>query len=134
MTEEKYGDSYGEKFRQYEDKIKELEKENEALKGQMSLHEGILWNDLHKLEKKNAELKKQLDWKEKALAKAKKETKRIANRVNKDKRRLIRRKLESADMLAKAKEIIKKLMVFAEMDFREYEKEYKEAEQFLKEE
>lgn len=58
MTEEKYGDSYGEKFRQYEDKIKELEKTNEALKGQMSLHEGLLWNDLHKLEKENAELKK----------------------------------------------------------------------------
>lgn len=57
MTEEKYGDSYGEKFRQYEDKIKELEKENEKLKGQMSLHEGLLWNDLHKLEKENAELK-----------------------------------------------------------------------------
>ena len=34
----------------------------------------------------------------------------------------------------KAKEIIKNLMVFAEMDDREYEKEYKEAEQFLKEE
>ena len=32
MTEEKYGDSYGEKFRQYEDKIKELEKENAELK------------------------------------------------------------------------------------------------------
>ena len=56
MTEEQYGDSYGEKFRKYEEKI------------------------------------------------------------------------------AKAKRIIKNLMVFAEMDDREYEKEYKEAEQFLKEE
>ena len=36
-----------------------------------------------------------------------------------------------ADQLTKAKEIIKNLMVFAEMDDREYEKEYKEAEQFL---
>jgi hypothetical protein len=35
--------------------------------------------------------------------------------------------------LCKAKEIIKNLMVFAEIDSREYEKEYKEAEQFLKE-
>ena len=35
--------------------------------------------------------------------------------------------------LAKAKKIIKNLMVFAEIDSREYEKEYKEAEQFLKE-
>ena len=38
------------------------------------------------------------------------------------------------DKLTKAKEIIKNLMVFAEMDDREYEKEYKDAEQFLKEE
>ena len=37
------------------------------------------------------------------------------------------------DKLTKAKEIIKNLMEFAEMDDREYEKEYKEAEQFLKE-
>ena len=36
--------------------------------------------------------------------------------------------------IIKAKEIIKNLMLFAEMDDREYEKEYKEAEQFLKEE
>lgn len=27
MTEEKYGDSYGEKFRKYEDKIADLEKQ-----------------------------------------------------------------------------------------------------------
>jgi len=32
-----------------------------------------------------------------------------------------------------AKEIIKKLMVFAEIDNREYEEAYKEAEQFLSE-
>ena len=38
-----------------------------------------------------------------------------------------------ADQLTKAKEIIKNLMKFAEMDDREYEKEYKEAEQFLNE-
>ena len=38
-----------------------------------------------------------------------------------------------ADQLTKAKEIIKNLMEFAEMDDREYEKEYKEAEQFLSE-
>ena len=37
------------------------------------------------------------------------------------------------EQLAKAKKIIKNLMVFAEIDSREYEKEYKEAEQFLKE-
>ena len=36
--------------------------------------------------------------------------------------------------LTKAKEIIKNLMVFAEMDCREYEEAYKEAEQFIKEE
>lgn len=38
--------------------IWELEKENEKLKGQMSLHEGLLWNDLHKLEKELEEEKK----------------------------------------------------------------------------
>ena len=32
MTEEKYGDSYGEKFRQYTDKIKELEAQIEKMK------------------------------------------------------------------------------------------------------
>ena len=32
MTEEKYGDSYGEKFRQYEDKINELEAQIEKMK------------------------------------------------------------------------------------------------------
>ena len=37
------------------------------------------------------------------------------------------------DQLIKAKEIIKNLMKFAEIDCREYEKEYKEAEQFVKE-
>ena len=36
--------------------------------------------------------------------------------------------------LTKAKEIIKNLMEFAEIDCREYEEAYKEAEQFLKEE
>lgn len=38
------------------------------------------------------------------------------------------------EKIAKAKRIIKNLMVFAEMDDREYESEYKEAEQFLREE
>lgn len=54
-------------------------------------------------EKQIAELKKQLDLKEKALAKAKKETKRIADRVNKDKRRLIRRKTELEAQIEKMK-------------------------------
>jgi hypothetical protein len=35
--------------------------------------------------------------------------------------------------VTKAKEIIKNLMVFAEIDSREYEENYKEAEKFLKE-
>ena len=43
------------------------------------------------------------------------------------------RKYLKDEQLAKAKEIIKNLMVFAEIDLRENEKEYKEAEQFLKE-
>lgn len=54
-------------------------------------------------EKHIAELKKQLDLKEKALSKAKKETKRITDRVNKDKRRLIRRKAELEAQIEKMK-------------------------------
>ena len=108
MTEEKYGDSYGEIFRQYEDRIVELEK-------------------------KNAELKKQIWYKEKALAKVKKETQRIVNKVTKDKKRLIKRKNECIEKLEEAKEIIKGFLVLAEMDNREYEDIYKQAEQFLKE-
>ena len=54
-------------------------------------------------EKQIAELKRQLDLKEKALSKAKKETKRIADRVNKDKRRLIRRKAELEAQFEKMK-------------------------------
>ena len=54
-------------------------------------------------EKHIAELRKQLDLKEKALSKAKKETKRIADRVNKDKRRLIRRKAELEAQIEKMK-------------------------------
>ena len=54
-------------------------------------------------ENRIAELKKQLDWKEKALSKSKKETKRIADRVNKDKRRLIRRKAELEQQIEKMK-------------------------------
>lgn len=42
-------------------------------------------------------------------------------------------KRDSDDKLTKAVEIIKKLMVFAEIDLREYTPEYQEAEQFLKE-
>ena len=45
----------------------------------------------------------------------------------------IKDKSEITGQLTKAKEIIKNLMKFAEIDCREYEKEYKEAEQFVKE-
>ena len=69
------------------------------------------------LEKENAELKEE-------LKDANKKVVHLACNQNKD----LKRKIN------KAKEIIKNLMVFAEMDDREYEKEYKEAEQFLKEE
>jgi hypothetical protein len=45
----------------------------------------------------------------------------------------IKDKSEVIGKLTKATETIKKLMVFAEIDNREYEEAYKEAEQFLKE-
>ena len=61
---------------------------------------------------------------EEELKDANKKVVHLACNQNKD----LKRKIN------KAKEIIKNLIVFAEMDDREYEKEYKEAEQFLKEE
>lgn len=61
-------------------------------------------------EKHIAELKKQLDLKEKALSKAKKETKRIADRVNKDKRRLIRRKAELEELVEKYRQAVDKCL------------------------
>ena len=68
------------------------------------------------LEKENAELKKELkDANEKVV--------NLACNQNKD----LKRKIN------KAKEIIKNLMKFAEIDCREYEEAYKEAEQFVKE-
>lgn len=73
--------------------------------------------DYTKLQLENAELKEE-------LKDANKKVVHLACNQNKD----LKRKNN------KAKEIIKNLMVFAEMDDREYEKEYKEAEQFLKEE
>jgi glutamyl-tRNA reductase len=68
---------------------------------------------VQKLEKENAEFRK--EWQE---------------QVQKATDEGYARTLQTIQ-LTKAKEIIKNLMVFAEMDDREYEKEYKEAEQFL---
>ena len=92
----------------------ELEKENEALKGQMSLHEGLLWNDLQKLEKENAELKN--------LMRSEHE---IEARKN---NRLI-------SQLTKAKELLRKLIdyprIYGQASGR-YKHECDLAEQFLK--
>ena len=96
-----------------EKRIVELEKQLEELPDKWCRNKDDYCPHLAKLEQENAELKKQLDWKEKALAKAKKEVQRVADRVNKDKRRLIRRKQESADMLTKAKEIIREFVEWA---------------------
>ena len=51
MTKEKYGDSYGEKFRQYEDRIAELEKENAELQQKiqiLNLNGNIVFRELTK--------------------------------------------------------------------------------------
>lgn len=45
----------------------------------------------------------------------------------------IEQHIKDVQNLVKAKKIIKNLMVFAEIDSREYEEAYKEAKQFLKE-
>ena len=44
MTEEKYGDSYGEKFRQYEDKVKELQAQIEEMKCPQNCKNGSVYN------------------------------------------------------------------------------------------
>jgi predicted nucleic acid-binding Zn-ribbon protein len=90
--------------------IKELQKELDYQKQARSIAE----NAVVDLTKENTELKEE-------LKDANKKVVHIACNQNKD----LKRKIN------KAKEIIKNLMVFAEMDDREYEKEYKEAKQFL---
>ena len=78
--------------------------------------------EIKELEKENAELKSEnKKWKDEWQEQVQKATDEGYART-----------LQTMQ-LTKAKEIIKNLMVFAEMDDREYEKEYKEAEQFLSE-
>lgn len=113
----------------YKQFLEKKEKENAELKSLKDVADLIRLNNSHivamaqlnnnnvVLRKENAELKEE-------LKDANKKVVHLACNQNKD----LKRKIN------KAKEIIKNLMVFAEMDDREYEKEYKEAEQFLKEE
>ena len=75
------------------------------------------------IEKENAELEKENAELKKELKDANKKVVHLACNQNKD----LKRKIN------KAKEIIKNLMEFAEIDCREYEEAYKEAEQFLSE-
>ena len=78
---------------------------------------------IKKLEKENAELK---DYRLTTLAKQQTDMSKYALNLE--------HKLSwYDDQLTKAKEIIKNLMKFAEIDCREYEEAYKEAEQFVKE-
>jgi hypothetical protein len=107
------------KFKPYENKIAELEKENAELRAKESFvgdQNRKLCEQQQKievLEAENAELEEKNKW----------YSEQVCNK-------------ECAEVwgqLTKAKEIIKNLMVFAEMDDREYEEEYKEAEQFLSE-
>ena len=77
----------------------ELKKKVKSLEGNMSLHEGILWNDLHKLEKENAELKSRDCWKGCLYASGKSE--------------LIHEFLQLKYNLTKAKEIMQKLIANA---------------------
>lgn len=131
MNKELYGDSYGEQFRKYEERTVELEKK---LKG----------------------YKKQIYLKEKALARIKRDNENLLDQnamyeffyegngfykrglnnsimIAEYIEKLEKENADKKDQLIKAKEIIKKLMIFAEIDLREIEPEYKEAEQFLKE-
>lgn len=86
-------------------------------------------NGLDTLEKEDAKMLNQIAELEKQIA----ELKSIADfQTSSNMDRYFRLK-RSREQLAKAKKIIKNLMKFAEIDSREYEEEYKEAEQFLEE-
>ena len=93
---------------QYIKELQEENAENESEARELNIRiDGLI--------KENAELKEE-------LKDANKKVVHLACNQNID----LKRKIN------KAKEIIKNLMVYAEIDCREYEKAYKEAEQFLK--
>lgn len=107
------------------------------------LKDPILQQGFEIICKENAELKEKISYLEDNLRVARKDRENLQLDVARGLKEFVKdfpatslRYLANEkyiEQLTKAKKIIKNLMVFAEMDSREYEKEYKEAEQFLKE-
>jgi hypothetical protein len=119
--------------------MKELLEENTKLK---AYNEKLLNGDIEKhnkiveLQKVCQDLSDKFDFQVKQAMKLEKENAELNDKlivwVETAKIRLTNwQKLDNE--LRKAKEIIKSLMLFAEIDCREYEEAYKKAEQFLKE-
>lgn len=103
--------------------------ENANLKALRKYELNVAKLEIEKLEKENAELRTKTTALENANRAMVKELDDMAS-VGVS---VLENVVRSKEQLTKAKKIIKNLMVFAEIDSREYEKEYKEAEQFLKE-
>lgn len=121
----------------YENKIADLEKENARLKAEVDKikqrFEPQVFTDLmneveteYKLQEKNKKLvieNAELKEKNNNLVESSKTIISLSDEIE----------ARTMKQLTEAKAIIKNLMKFAEIDSREYEKEYKEAEKFLKE-
>lgn len=107
-------------WQKYEKENAELEKKVKILEGTMNLHEGILWNDLHKLEAKNKALKRKCENLQKYL----------------DTQNSYRECAETWVKLTEAKEIINTMLGFMQTFgySPSMDKFIAEAEQFLKEE
>lgn len=120
MTEEKYGDSYGEKFRQYEDKIKELEHKLEQTEKDLADYQ-FNYPTIRELEKENAQWKQRNETLKDALEHARKlygdelekaykenaELKKDNEGYEKDNTLLVSRFNQTSAKLTKAKEILK---------------------------
>ena len=124
-----------------------MNKEELKQEAEVCMHNALFWLKLP-ISKENVEqggsyILKLLEPREKRIEELEKENKVLAQNledteiINKTyEKRFDDLKKENAELKKKnldAKEIIKKLMVFAEIDNRKYEEAYKEAEQFLKE-
>lgn len=119
----------------------ELEKKIKSLEGNSSLHEGILWNDIHNQDKKIAELEHKLEQTEKELAdyqfnyptikELERENAELKEKLNFSTQYYQGEKAK--EQLTTAKEIIKSLLTCCRNYPQENAEKMYRAEQFLKE-
>ena len=105
------------------DKIAELEKKIKSLEGNSSLHEGILWNDIHNQDKKIADLEKE----NKVLAQNLEDTEIINNALEKENAEL-KARVENQKSFLK---VIKAKFVLGKLEVKEIEG-YLESDQLTK--